>query len=561
MLLSWWCRQQPRHYARPLITTRIHLIRTLVTQPQQQRSVFNKNGWEAIIGVEVHAQIDSKTKLFSDMETSYEEPPNSKVSMVDLAFPGVQPRLNERCVELAVKTALALKADVQPRSRFDRKHYFYPDLPQGYQITQQREPIARGGMIALTQLDGVPEPFIVGLHQIQLEQDTGKSMHDMIVASTLLDMNRAGTGLMEIVTQPDLRSSFEAGLLVKKLQSILQCVGSSQASMNEGSMRCDVNVSVHRQGEPFGTRCEIKNLNSVRFLSMAIDAEIERQIQLIENGGVVKAETRGFDVGAKKTLKLRSKETAPDYRYMPEPDLPPLVLTNTYIESLSHELPELPDETRARIMERYNMSLDDAHALLNEPGSLAFFEKVCQGRNPQAVLNWTVNDLFGELAKREIPFTKSPISIEQMGSLVDLVQSNKITGKIGKDVLRTMLEQETDMMPQEIVDRKGWARIDDSDLLKNLCGDLMTKHPDQVAKFQNGEMKVFKWFIGQIMRKTKGMADPVQINKALCEALGCKSEDIAAAEARGPTDKKKGGSGKQQQQQTKKDSKKSSSSS
>ncbi|KAI9247508.1 Aspartyl/glutamyl-tRNA amidotransferase subunit B [Phascolomyces articulosus] len=543
-MLSWWYRHG-RQSTRPLKRFQIRTLATSITQ--QPRSVFN-NGWEAVIGVEVHAQIDSKTKLFSDMETSYEEPPNSKISMVDLAFPGVQPRLNQQCVELAVKTALALNANVQRRSRFDRKHYFYPDLPQGYQITQQREPIARGGEIALTELDGISEPFTVGLHQIQLEQDTGKSMHDMVVGSTLLDMNRAGTGLMEIVTQPDLRSSFEAGLLVKKLQSILQCIGSSQASMNEGSMRCDVNVSVHRQGEPFGTRCEIKNLNSVRFLSMAIDAEIERQIELIEKGGTVKAETRGFDVAGKKTFKLRGKETAPDYRYMPEPDLPPLLLSQSLIDSLSKELPELPDQTRIRIMEQYKMSQDDVHSLLNEPGSLVFFEKVCQGRNAQAVLNWTVNDLFGELAKREIPFSQSPVSIDQMGSLVDLVQSNKITGKIGKDVLRIMIEETTGAMPQDIVDQKGWARIDDSGMLKTICNTLITKHADQVMKFQQGEVKVFKWFIGQIMRETKGMADPIQVNNALCDALGCKPEDITAAEVatKGPlSGKKKGSGGKQ----------------
>ncbi|KAI7854614.1 Aspartyl/glutamyl-tRNA amidotransferase subunit B (Asp/Glu-ADT subunit B) [Circinella umbellata] len=482
-MLSWWYR---RSTTRPL--TRFQ-IRTLVTE-QQPRSVFNKQGWEAVIGIEVHAQIDSKTKLFSgNMETSYEEPPNSKVSMVDLAYPGVQPRLNEECVELAVKTALALKATVQKRSRFDRKHYFYPDLPQGYQITQQREPIARGGMITLTELDGVSEPFHVGLHQIQLEQDTGKSMHDMVVGSTLLDMNRAGTGLMEIVTQPDLRSSYEAGLLVKKLQNILQCVGSSQASMNEGSMRCDVNVSVHKQGEPFGTRCEIKNLNSIRFLSMAIDAEIERQIKLIEKGGQVTSETRGFDVAKKTTFKLRGKETAPDYRYMPEPDLPPLILSQDIIDSLAKELPELPDETRSRIIEHYKMSLDDAHSLLNEPGSLTFFEKVCQGRNSQAVLNWTINDLFGELAKQEIPFMQSPVSIDQMGSLVDLVQDNKITGKIGKDILRIMIEEGNGIMPQKIVEQKGWARMDDSDMLNTICNTLITKHADQV---NSSETIVFK---------------------------------------------------------------------
>ncbi|KAI9311936.1 Aspartyl/glutamyl-tRNA amidotransferase subunit B [Dichotomocladium elegans] len=488
------------------------------------RELFNENGWEAIIGIEVHAQINSRTKLFSDTETSYEAPPNTKVSVVDLAFPGVQPTLNRRCVDLAVKTALALKSNVQHQSSFDRKHYFYQDLPQGYQITQHREPLARGGFIELTELDGVSEPIRAGLHQIQLEQDTGKSMYEM--GNALLDMNRAGTGLMEIVTMPDMRSSREAAMVVKKLQNILQCVGSSQASMNEGSMRCDVNVSVHRQGEPWGTRCEIKNLNSIRFLSMAIDAEIERQIEVIQRGGKIVPETRGFDVSNRKTFRLRSKETAPDYRYMPEPDLPRLIITQDYINEIRSELPELPDETLARIIKQYNMSPDDARSLLNEPGSVAFFEKLCQNRNPQTALNWIINDLFRELALSEVEFRQCPITVEQMGSLIDLVQSNTITGKIGKDVLRVMLT-EKDEMPQAIVDKRGWARMDDISHLATVCKGLVAKHTKQTALFQKGELKMFKWFVGQVMRETKGMADANQINAALCEALQCKLEDVA----------------------------------
>ncbi|ORY92085.1 amidotransferase subunit B [Syncephalastrum racemosum] len=485
-------------------------------------------GWEAVIGIEVHAQIDSKTKLFSDTPTSFDEAVNTKVSLVDLAFPGVQPRLNSTCVEMAVKTALALNSNVQLRSSFDRKHYFYPDLPQGYQITQHREPIARGGHLTLTKLDGVVEPITVRLDQIQLEQDTGKSFHDMEPGVTLLDMNRAGTGLMEIVTQPDLRTANEAALLAKKLQAVLRCIGSSQANMSEGSMRCDVNVSVRRTGAPFGTRCEVKNLNSVRFLAMAIEAEIDRQIEVLENGGQIVPETRGFDVAARKTFKLRSKETAPDYRYMPEPDLPPLCLSQTYVDQLAATLPELPDQCRDRIMQQYDLNVDDANTLLNEPGSLVYFEELAKGRQVNIVRNWTLHELFGQLAGQDIPFEQNPVSVSQMGGLVDLVQDKKITGPTAKKVLRLMLESEHGVMPQVIVEQRGWARQGDAQALTELCQKLADAHKDKADAVRSGTLKFFPWFIGQAMRESKGRADPVELNKILCDLLGCKPEDVAA---------------------------------
>ncbi|KAI8085068.1 B subunit of glutamyl-tRNA amidotransferase [Halteromyces radiatus] len=485
-----------------------------------------KEGWEAVIGIEVHAQINTKTKLFSDTPTSFNEPVNSNVSIIDAAFPGVQPRLNQHAVQLALKTALALKSNIQTRSTFDRKHYFYPDLPQGYQITQQREPIARGGIIRLTELDGLDKSIDVGIHQLQLEQDTGKSIHDMRPGYTLLDLNRAGTGLMEIVTKPDLRSSFQAGLLVKKLQAILRCVGSSKANMEEGSMRCDINVSVHKMGEPFGTRCELKNLNSVRFLSMAIDAEIDRQIHILESGGIIQAETRGFDAIANKTFKLRGKESAPDYRYMPEPDLPPLYLDQYTIDQARSSLPELPDQCRNRIMEQYNMALNDANVLLNEPGSLDFFEKVSQGRNSKTTLNWTLHELFGQLAGENISFENNPISTQQLGSLIDLVTDGTITGPTGKNVLKIMVQNKSKLMPKEIVQEKGWLRIGDEDSLKTLCETLIAKNPEKANTIKQGDPKLFKWFIGQVMKDTKGMADPVALNQVLSNALGCRLEDI-----------------------------------
>ncbi|RCH81389.1 hypothetical protein CU098_000334, partial [Rhizopus stolonifer] len=446
-----------------------------------------KEGWEAVIGIEVHAQINTKTKLFSgnrkltrsilislDSSTSYNDMVNTHVSPMDAAFPGVQPRLNDHAVELAVKTALALQGQVQKKSTFDRKHYFYPDLPQGYQITQQREPIARGGYITLTHQDGVESPVRVGIHQLQLEQDTGKSFHDMRPGETLLDLNRAGTGLMEIVTKPDLRSSYEAGLLVKKLQNILQWVGSSKANLEEGSMRCDVNVSVRRKGEGFGTRCELKNLNRIRVLSMAIDAEIKRQIEVIEDGGQIEEETRRYDEGKNTTFRLRDKETAPDYRYMPEPDLPPLLLSQDYIDKIASTLSELPDECLDRIIRQYDLSVANANLLLHEYRCVDFFEQVCVGRNPKIVSNWTLNELSGALASKDIPFKENPISVKRFGNLIDLVQQGTITGNTGKDVLKLMLTNPSE--PLEIVKEKGWLRITDKVQIKSLCDELIKKN-------------------------------------------------------------------------------------
>ncbi|KAI8370898.1 B subunit of glutamyl-tRNA amidotransferase [Choanephora cucurbitarum] len=477
-----------------------------------------KEGWEAVIGIEVHAQINTRSKLFSDSSTSYNDMVNTHVSSVDAAFPGVQPRLNDRAVELAVKTALALQGQVQNRSTFDRKHYFYPDLPQGYQITQQREPISRGGFIMLTKNDGVEDAVRVGIHQLQLEQDTGKSFHDMRPGETLLDLNRAGTALMEIVTKPDLRSSCEAGLLVKKLQNILQWVGSSKASLEEGSMRCDVNVSVRRKGEAFGTRCELKNLNRIRSLSMAIDAEVRRQIEVIENGGKIEEETRRYDEQKDVTYRLRDKETAPDYRYMPEPDLPPLVLSQEFIENVSKSVSELPDECLDRIIQQYDLNLHNANMLLHEYKCVDYFEQVCVGRNPKTVLNWTLNELSGALASKDVSFNENPISVQHFGSLIDLVQQGTITGNTGKDVLKIMLENPSE--PIKIVKEKGWLRIVDRTQLKLLCDDLIKRNEAKAKLVQDGDSKLFKWFIGQAMGRTRGMADPNTLNQALSNAFG-----------------------------------------
>ncbi|KAF1806279.1 GatB/GatE catalytic domain-containing protein [Mucor lusitanicus] len=506
---------------------------------------FIKEGWEAVIGIEVHAQINTKTKLFSDSSTSYNDQVNTHVSTIDAAFPGVQPRLNKKAVEMAVKTALALQGQVQHRSTFDRKHYFYPDLPQGYQITQQREPISRGGFIMLTENDGASTPIKVGIHQLQIEQDTGKSLHDMRPGETLLDLNRAGTGLMEIVTKPDLRSSYEAGLLVKKLQNILQWVGSSKANLEEGSMRCDVNVSVRRKGEEFGTRCELKNLNRIRILSMAIDAEIKRQIEVIENGGEIQVETRRYDEEKDITFRLRDKESAPDYRYMPEPDLPPLLLSQDYIDSIAGTLSELPDACLERIMKQYDLNLLSANLLLHEYKCVDYFEKVCDGRNAKTVSNWTLNELSGALSSKGISFQENPISVKRFGDLIDLVQKGTITGNTGKDVIKLMIANPSD--PIEIVKEKGWLKINDVDQLSVLCKELIEKNAEKAKSVQNGDSKLFKWFVGQAMGRTRGMADPTALNQALSVCLGWSSYEEMMATCVPVNTKPKGGKKKKKE--------------
>ncbi|RUS23299.1 B subunit of glutamyl-tRNA amidotransferase [Endogone sp. FLAS-F59071] len=501
---------------RPLYTSSFRLAD--VTRTPNTSSLINGK-WEAVVGLEIHAQINSLTKLFSGSPTSFNELVNTNVSVIDAAFPGVLPRLNAKCVDLAIKTSLALNADIHLRSSFDRKHYFYPDLPQGYQITQHYEPISTGGQIALTELDGAAQAIKVRIEQLQLEQDTGKSLHDLGPGRTLVDLNRAGTGLMEIVTMPDIRSSFEAGLVMRKLQTLLRCVGSSNGNMEEGSMRCDVNVSVHEVGTPFGTRCEIKNLNSVRFVTMAIDAEIRRHIEVLEQGGNIIQETRGYDVMANKTFWLRNKETAPDYRYMPEPDLPTLILSQSYVDSLRASLPELPDDRRVRIIHQYALNVHDANVLLGEAGGIEYFEAVCKGRDPRSVVNWMTHELFGQLAARAIPFHRCPVSPEQLGSLVDAVKGRLISGTIGKNVLAVMVDG--DVRPAElIVEEKEWGVVGDADALRRVCEELVARNQDKVDIIRGGNPKLFIWFVGQAMRETKGRADPVLLNTVLEDVIG-----------------------------------------
>ncbi|OZJ06773.1 hypothetical protein BZG36_00420 [Bifiguratus adelaidae] len=475
-----------------------------------------KATWEAVVGLEVHAQLKTRSKLFSEeaTPTSFNAPVNSRVSVIDAAFPGVQPSLNKACVDLAVKTALALKCKVHQKSCFDRKHYFYPDLPQGYQITQQYEPIATGGKIIVDTLDGLDHDLEVKIHQIQLEQDTGKSSRDLVPGHTLVDLNRAGTGLIEIVTKPDMRSSKEAGLVVKKLQSILRAVGSCDANMEEGSMRCDVNVSVRRFGEPFGVRCELKNLNSIRSLTDGIDAEVARQIELLESGQPVKQETRGFDVVRNKTFSLRSKETAPDYRYMPEPDLPPLLLSQDYIQTAADTLPELPDKTRDRLLNEYQLDRQAATVLLSHSDMIHYFDQVMASttKDAKVVANWITHDLFGILSVRSIPLQRNPVSPTQLGSLCNVV-GEKVSGKVAKSLLQRMVDGDS-RTADEIIQSDGLALDLDEEAVRQVCQKIMQREPAKVAQSQKNQ-GVKKWFVGQVMRETRGKADARMVNRVV----------------------------------------------
>ncbi|KAF8937542.1 B subunit of glutamyl-tRNA amidotransferase [Dissophora ornata] len=479
-----------------------------------------KGRWQPIIGLEIHAQIKSSTKLFSDSKNVFNAPTNTNVSLIDAAYPGTLPQLSKECVDLAIKTSLALDAHVYPISSFDRKHYFYPDLPQGYQITQHYEPLAQNGKLVITPLDGLDYSLTVGIEQLQLEQDTGKSLHDIYPGMTLLDLNRAGTGLMEIVTKPDMRSSKEAGILVKKLQALLRAVDSSDGNMDEGSMRCDVNVSVHELGKPYGARCELKNLNSIKSVMDAIDAEIERQISCYESNAPITQETRGFDASTGKTFRIRSKESAPDYRYMPEPDLPRLVLSLEEIQVLKNSLPELPDARRDRIMEMYQLGVIETRTLMGEEGMVEYFENVVSsGRKVKSAVSWTIHELLGRLHSRGLEFSQEAVTAKQIGSLIDCVDQGLISAKVGKSVLDLMIEGDSRDV-KDIVEEKGWQQMDNRGELEAMCDDMIAKNPGTVKAIMEGNISKLGFFIGHIMKQSKGRANPTIVNDVLRAKLG-----------------------------------------
>ncbi len=471
--------------------------------------------WEIIVGLEVHAQVASNAKLFSGASTAFGAEPNANVSLVDAAMPGMLPVINRRCVEQAVRTGLGLNAKINTWSRFDRKNYFYPDLPQGYQISQYKDPIVGEGEIPVETDDG--ETITVRIERIHLEQDAGKSIHDLSPTETFVDLNRAGVALMEIVSRPDIRSGKEASAYLTKLRAIVRALGTCDGNMDEGSMRADVNVSVRKPGTPFGTRCEIKNVNSMRFVAQAVDYEARRQIAVLEDGGVIKQETRLFNATTGETRALRSKEDAPDYRYFPDPDLLPLELDPKWIEEIRATLPELPDAKRTRFMGAYGLSAYDAGVSAGDLETAVFFETVAQGRDAKLAANWLTQELFGALNKRELALADSPVSAAQLGGLIDLIASGDINGKIAKDVFARMLDSGEDAAV--IVEREGLRQVTDTGAIEKAIDDLIAANPDKVAEAKE-KPKMFGWWVGQTMKATGGKANPAVVNDLLKQKLG-----------------------------------------
>ena len=471
--------------------------------------------WETVIGLEVHAQVVSKAKLFSGAGTDFGAEPNTQVSPVDAAFPGMLPVINRFCVEQAVKTGLGLAAEINLPSVFERKNYFYPDLPAGYQISQYLQPIVGHGRVTLDMPDGTVRK--IGITRLHLEQDAGKSLHDQHPSLTYVDLNRAGVALMEIVSEPDLRSAEEAGLYLRKLRSILRYLGTCDGNMEEGSLRCDCNVSVRRPGEPLGTRSEIKNLNSIRYVMQAIDYEARRQIELIEEGGRVEQQTRLFDVGRCITRPMRSKEEAHDYRYFPDPDLVPLVLDSDWVEQIRAELPELPDAKKARFMSEYGLSADDAGVLVTEKETARFFERVAEGRDAKTAANWVMGDLFGALNRLGVGIEHLPVSAEQLGALIDLIADGTISGRLAKDVFAEMATSGAD--PAAIVATKGLRQVTDSAAIEAAIDTVLAAQADKVAEYRAGRDKLYGYFVGQIMRATQGKANPALVNQFLKKKL------------------------------------------
>ncbi len=473
--------------------------------------------WEVVIGLEVHAQVTSNAKLFSGASTAFGAEPNTQVSLVDAAMPGMLPVINQTCVEQAVRTGLALEAEINLYSVFDRKNYFYPDLPQGYQISQFKQPIVGEGVITLDLPEG--ETKDVGIERLHLEQDAGKSMHDQHPNFTYVDLNRSGVALMEIVSRPDMRSAEEAGAYVRKLRTILRYIGTCDGNMEQGSMRADVNVSVRKPGDPLGTRCEIKNVNSIRFVQQAIEYEARRQIEVIEDGGVIEQQTRLFDVAKGVTRSMRSKEEAHDYRYFPDPDLLPLEFTAEWVDEVKASLPELPDAKKNRLMADFGLSVYDAGILVAEPETAAYFETAAEGRDAKQAANWIITNLFAALNEQGKSIIDSPVSAAQLGQLLDLIADDTISGRIAKDVFEVMIETGDD--PAKIVEEKGLKQITDTGAIEAAVDDVIAGNPEQVAQYAGGENpKVIGWFVGQVMKATQGKANPGQVNTLLKEKLG-----------------------------------------
>jgi aspartyl-tRNA(Asn)/glutamyl-tRNA(Gln) amidotransferase subunit B len=471
--------------------------------------------WEVVVGLEVHAQVISQAKLFSGAATAFGAEPNTQVSFVDAAFPGMLPVINRACVAQAVRTGLGLNARINTVSRFDRKNYFYADLPAGYQISQYEHPIVGAGQVEVELADGATKQ--IGVTRLHLEQDAGKSLHDQHPTKSFIDLNRAGVALMEIVSEPDIRTPEEAGAYLRKLRSILRYLGTCDGNMEEGSMRADVNVSVRKQGEPYRTRCEVKNVNSVRFVMQAIEAEAQRQVEVWESGGTVEQETRLFDSGRGVTRSMRSKEDAHDYRYFPDPDLLPLVLDEDWIAALKAELPELPDAKRARFMRDHGLTAYDSGVLTAERATADFFETVARGRDAKIAANWITGDFFAALNRTGRPIEDPPVSAAALGKLLDLMADGTINGRIAKDVFEAMVETGKD--PAAIVDEKGLRQVTDTGAIDAAVDAVLAANAEKVAEYKSGKDKLFGFFVGQTMKAMAGKGNPALINETLKRRL------------------------------------------
>jgi len=471
-------------------------------------------GWNLVIGIEIHAQVNSKSKLFSSSPTDFGSKPNSQVSLIDAAMPGMLPVINKFCIEQAVKSGIGLNAKINKKSIFDRKNYFYQDLPQGYQISQYKDPIVGEGFVEIETENGQKK---IGVERLHLEQDAGKSLHDQDPNFTFVDLNRSGIALMEIVSKPDMNSPEEAVEYVRKVRSILRYLGTCDGNMEQGSLRADVNVSVNKPGNELGTRCEIKNLNSFKFIHAAIVYEAKRQIKLIEQGESVNQETRLFNTQSGETRSMRSKEDAHDYRYFPDPDLLPLTLDDDWIKGLQESIPELPDQIKERFINEYSLSSYDANIIVSDKATSEYFEDVVKNRNPKLVTTWVTGELFSILNKKNLIIEDSPITSKQLGELVDNIENGKISNRQAKEVLEEMCESGKGAL--EIIDEKGLSQISDENEIESLVDNVLNSNPENVKKYKNGKDKLFGFFVGEAMKLSKGKANPKIVNDLIKKKL------------------------------------------
>ena len=475
---------------------------------------FMINSWNLVIGIEIHAQVKSNSKLFSSSATEFGSSPNTQVSLIDAAMPGMLPVINSFCIEQAVRSGIGLNAKINEKSIFDRKNYFYQDLPQGYQISQYKDPIVGEGYIDIETEDNRKR---IGIERLHLEQDAGKSLHDQDPKHTFVDLNRSGIALMEIVSRPDMNSPEEAVNYVRKVRSILRYLDTCDGNMEQGSLRADVNVSVNKDGEELGTRCEIKNLNSFKHISSAIIYESKRQIKLIDSGKHVDQETRLYDINSGETRSMRSKEDAHDYRYFPDPDLLPLVLEKEWIENIKKNIPELPDEKKVRFVKEYSLSNYDAEVIVSDKTTSEYFETVVKGRTPKLATTWVTGELFSVLNKKSISIQDSPVSADMMGELLDNIESGKISNRLAKDIFEDMCETGKD--PNLIIKEKGLSQISDEGEIEKLVDEVLNNNPENIEKYKNGKTKLFGFFVGEVMKLSKGKANPGTLNKLLKKKL------------------------------------------